>query len=88
MVVIFVYSKYIFLSFPILGEEVSTTISVESIQNHEEVEGHIEGIGDLDEAPKIEVISQSTEEVIEVITQYCQMATILNFLKRQQLLVM
>ena len=57
MVVIFVYSKYIFSSFPILGEEVSTTISVESIQNHEEVEGHIEGIGDLDEAPKIEVIS-------------------------------
>jgi len=71
-----------------LGEEVSTTISVESIQNHEEVEGHIEEIGDLDEAPKIEVISQSTEEVIEVLTQYCQMATILNFLKRQQLLVM
>ena len=86
--VIFVYSKYIFASFPILGEEVSTTISVESIQNQEEVEGHIEGIGDLDEAPKIEVISQSTEEVIEVLTQYCQMATILNFLKRQQLLVM
>ena len=86
--VIFVYSKYIFSSFPILGEEVSTTISVESIQNHEEVEGHIEEKGDLAEAPKIEVISQSTEEVIEVITQYCQMATILNFLKRQQLLVM
>ena len=71
-----------------LGEEVSTTISVESIQNHEEVEEHIEEIGDLAEAPKIEVISQSTEEVIEVLTQYCQMATILNFLKRQQLLVM
>ena len=77
-----------FSSFPMLGEEVSTTISVESIQNHEEVEGHIEEIGDLAEAPKIEVISQSTEEVIEVLTQCCQMATILNFLKRQQLLVM
>ena len=61
---------------------------MELIQNHEEVEGHIEEIEELAEAPKIEVISQSTEEVIEVLTQYCRMATIPNLLKRQQLLVM